>query len=107
MKLKILALLLLIYTNSALAVTLQEAKARGLVGERNDGYVGYVVKPASNEIKLLVKSINNKRLDKFKKTAKNNGIAVEKVAALFYKKAVSATRNGNFYQSKNGGWEEK
>ena len=91
----------------ALAMDLKEAKDNGLVGERNDGYVGYVVKPPSNEVKAIVKEVNNKRRAKFTATAKNNSITVEQVAARFYQRAVSKTKAGNYYQDASGNWVKK
>ena len=44
----LLLCLALLGSNSALALTLHEAKAAGLVGERNDGYLGYVTTPPSD-----------------------------------------------------------
>ena len=43
--------LMLLGSNAAFSLDLHQAKAGGLVGERNDGYVGYVVCPPSNEVK--------------------------------------------------------
>ena len=99
--------LTLICINSAFALSLKDAKAQGLVGERNDGYVGYVVKPASAEVKALVKEVNNKRKAKFQSTASNNKISVEQVAALFYERAVNQTQAGHYYQNASGSWVKK
>ncbi|UTW44674.1 YdbL family protein [bacterium SCSIO 12696] len=91
----------------ALAMDLKQAKDSGLVGERNDGYVGYVVKPPRNEVVAIVKQVNNKRKAKFASTAKNNGITVEQVAARFYQRAVGMTKSGNYYQDASGRWVKK
>ena len=99
--------LMVVGLNTALALDLREAKAQGLVGERNDGYVGYVVKPASAEVKAIVKDVNNKRKAKFASTASNNNITIEQVAARFYERAVSQTRAGHYYQDASGRWVKK
>lgn len=93
--------------NSAFALDLRQAKAQGLVGERNDGYVGYVVTPASAEVKAVVKDVNNKRRAKFTATANNNNITVEQVAARFYQRAVNQTQAGHYYQDASGKWIKK
>ena len=93
--------------NAAWAMDLTEAKTKGLVGERNDGYVGYVVKPPSVEVKNIVKEVNNKRKAKFAATASNNNITVKQVASRFYQRAISKTQAGNYYQNLNGKWVKK
>ena len=99
--------LALLGSNSAFALTLQEAKAAGLVGERNDGYLGYVAESPSEEVKALVESVNDKRRAKFSETAKKNNIRTEQVANRFYQRAVKETDSGEYYQNATGGWVEK
>ncbi len=93
--------------NSAYALSLQDAKSQGLVGERTDGYVGYVATPPADDIKSMVKMVNNKRRSKFQETAKNNGITIEKVGILFYQRAVEKTKSNQYYQNTEGGWKKK
>ena len=99
--------LLLLGTNTAFAISIHEAKDGGLVGERNDGYVGYVVTPPSNEVKALVKQVNNKRKAKFTESAVSNGLKAEQVANRFYQRAVKATERGHYYQNTSGKWVKK
>lgn len=103
----LLLCLALVGTNSALALTLHEAKAAGLVGERNDGYLGYVATPPTEEVKTLVKSVNDKRRAKFSETAGKNNIRTEQVADRFYQRAVQETDSGEYYQNATGGWVKK
>lgn len=103
----LLLCLALLGSNSALALTLHEAKAAGLVGERNDGYLGYVTTPPSDEVKALVESVNDKRRAKFSETAEKNKIRTEQVADRFYQRAVKETGSGEYYQNATGGWVEK
>lgn len=108
MKQVILALILIISgVNVAFALTLKEAKATLLVGERNDGYVGYVVTPPNEETKVVVKEVNNKRRAVFIATAKKNNLTVEQVAILFYQRAVEETEQGHIYQDLQGNWQKK
>lgn len=93
--------------NFAYALTLQEAKSQGLVGERIDGYLGYVVTPPADDVSKLVKEVNNKRRDTFRATAEDNGITVEKVAFRFYQLAVEATEPDHYYQQADGSWVKK
>ncbi len=97
----------LLNINLAQALNLQEAKSQGMVGERTDGYIGYVIANPSDDIKALVKKINNKRRAKFQQTAKNNGISADKVGILFYQRAIKLTKKNNYYQREGGQWTQK
>jgi uncharacterized protein YdbL (DUF1318 family) len=99
--------LLVLGANSAFAISLHEAKSSGLIGERNDGYVGYVVTPPSAEVKVVVKEVNNKRKAKFVESANSNNVQVEQVSSRFYQRAVSATKTGQYYQDASGTWVKK
>ena len=107
MKQLILGLCLILLGSQAFAQNLHEAKAAGLVGERNDGYLGYVVTPPSDQVKALVKDVNNKRKAKFTQTARNNNITTEQVAFRFYQLAVKETEPGHYYQDASGKWVRK
>ncbi len=107
MKQLILGLSLILLGFQAFAQDLHQAKAAGLVGERNDGYLGYVATPPSEEIKALVKEVNNKRREKFSATAQNNNLQTEQVAFRFYQRAVEETEPGNYYQDQVGNWVKK
>ena len=93
--------------SSVHALSLQDAKSQGLVGERTDGYVGYVATPPTEEVKSVVKMVNHKRRDKFQETAKNNGISIEDVGILFYQRAVDKTKPNQYYQDAQGSWTKK
>jgi uncharacterized protein YdbL (DUF1318 family) len=100
-------LLLVMMIPSAYAITLQEAKEQGLVGEQRDGYVGLVVRDASAEVEAIVDDVNRRRLQSYQQIARQNGIDVEQVAALAYERAVEATRSGHYIQSAGGSWQKK
>lgn len=107
MKRIFLVLCLALLGNQAFAADLHQAKAAGLIGERNDGYLGYVVSPPQDDIKVLVKDINNKRRAKFSSTAEKNQLQTEQVAGRFYLRAVKETSRGDYYQNASGDWVKK
>lgn len=108
MKQLIMGLCLMVFgSNAAFAISLHEAKAAGLVGERNDGYVGYVVSPPGSDVKAVVKEVNNKRRSKFSQSANSNNLKIEQVANRFYQRAMQATDKGNYYQDASGTWVKK
>lgn len=107
MKRLITAVLLAFSLNSAWAIDLQEAKAQGLVGEANTGYLEAVQQPASAEVRALIDDVNSKRRVKFQETADNNNIRPEQVSHRFYELAVKKTAPGHFYQDAGGSWQKK
>lgn len=89
----------------AFALSLDQAKSQGLVGERQDGYLGVVSGGA--EVTALVKQINNQRRAEYDRIAGSNGTprnAIEKLAA---EKAYANTPSGQYLQSPSGGWVKK
>jgi uncharacterized protein YdbL (DUF1318 family) len=87
------------------ALSLDEAKTRGLVGEDTTGYLG-AVNPAP-EVSALVKDINAKRREMYKEIAKKNGTAVGAVEALAGEKAIAQTPAGQFVRGSGGSWKKK
>jgi len=101
------AALALLLAPAAYADALDDAKASGTIGERNDGTLGFVTSDAPAEVKELVRSINAKRKQRYAEIAKKNGTTPEAVAALAGKKAIEKTRPGNYIQTAGGAWAKK
>lgn len=95
---------ILICSSTAMAISLDEGKANGLVGERADGYLGAV--SSSPDATALVNDINSKRRAKYSEIAKKNGTRIEAVEALAGEKAIANTPPGQYVQDK-GGWRKK
>ena len=57
------------WANASWALSLQEAKAQGLVGEQANGYLAAVKSDASADVKALVDDINVKRKEKYQSIA--------------------------------------
>lgn len=102
-----LGLALMLLSSAALAITLQEAKEQGLVGERRDGYVGFVVDDVSPDVRSLVQNVNDQRRNRYQEIAQENGISLEQVAVLAFERAVEATQSGHYLQDANGNWVRK
>jgi len=101
------ALGLLLLLQNAWAIDIREAKAQGLVGEANNGYIAAVQAPASAEVRALISDVNGKRKAQFESTAQKTGTSVTQVANRFYELAVQKTTPGNFYQDAAGRWKKK
>ena len=101
------AIALTLLLQNAWAVDLNSAKAQGLVGEANSGYLAAVKRPVNGEVQALIADVNAKRKTKFQSTAQKNGLTLAQVSNRFYELAVQKTAAGNFYQDKNGTWKKK
>lgn len=89
------------------ALTLQEAKNDGLLGEQRSGYIGLVVGSVPAEVVALARDVNNQRRELYLQIARQNNLTVEQVAALAFEKAVEATPTGQFLQNASGSWVKK
>ncbi len=106
MKQKLLTLITaLVFSASAFAISLHDAKSQGLVGEQVNGYLGVVVK--NGEAQTLADTVNTKRRAHYEKIAKKNGINVNDVAKLAAEKAIAATAKGQYIQNPQGKWVKK
>lgn len=92
---------------AAFAITLQEAKGQGLIGEQRDGYVGFVVSNVPAEVTELVRQVNAERRQRYQQIAQQNGISLDQVQALAYQQAVDATQSGHYLQNASGDWVRK
>jgi uncharacterized protein len=82
----------------------QSAREGGLIGERSDGYLGFVSSP-SPAIKALVDDLNIKRKAAYTKEALANGATVEEMALRNGCRLISErTVAGEKYQLPGGGW---
>jgi|TARA_B110000240_G_C13432280_1_gene424285 uncharacterized protein YdbL (DUF1318 family) len=107
MKKMIATLLLCIFVPSVWAIELADAKAQGLVGEANNGYIAVVKQPVSADVKALVNEVNTKRKAFFQRAALKTGISTSQVSDRSYELAVERTAKGHYYQNKAGDWVKK
>jgi len=104
-KLKAITLLSAVFLSfSALAISLDEAKSQGLVGEDSSGYLGLVVQNA--DAQLVVDEINAKRKAQYLKLAKKNKLSLAQIEALAAAKTIEKTQSGHFVEV-NGEWVKK
>ncbi len=100
-----LAMVALTITFSAWAVSLEQAKQQGLVGEMANGYLGTVV--TSPEVTSLVAEVNKKRKSLYLDIARKNKLSMKQVTALAGEKAIGKTRSGHLIKMASGGWIKK
>ena len=96
---------LLFIPAAAFSLSLDEAKAKGLVGEQPSGYLGVVTSGA--DAAKIAQEINAKRRERYQQIAAQNGTAVAAVEALAGQKAIESTPAGQYIQSASGAWIKK
>ena len=85
----------------------QSARESGLVGEKSDGYLGFVSSP-SPAIKALVDDINIKRKAAYSKESLANGATVEEMALRNGCRLIGErTVAGEKYQTPSGAWKTR
>lgn len=89
----------------AFALSLEEAKANGLVGEKANGYLG-VVASGNPKAQALSSDINQKRRQAYQDIAQREKTNLRTVEALAGEKAIEKTKPGNFIEGP-GGWMKK
>jgi len=91
--------------STVLGISLEEAKAKGVVGEKSNGYLG-VVTPSGQDVQVLVNDVNKKRRQAYEDIAKRNKTPLDAVEALAGEKAIQNTQPGNYVEGPSG-WVKK
>ena len=99
-------LLLCLFALPAWAISLDQAKNQGLVGEQASGYLGIVSPPGSREVRDVVENVNLRRKDEYERIAARNGIALEQVEKLAGKRAIERSGPGDYVRLPHGGWQK-
>jgi uncharacterized protein YdbL (DUF1318 family) len=82
------------------------ARAAGLVGEKMDGYLGYVGTPSA-QLRAIVDDINIKRKAAYAAKAQANNATIEEYALTSGCQLILNTRPGEKYQAPNGSWQTR
>ena len=102
----LLTALVAIAAATAWSMDLTTAKQYGLVGEKENGYLGTVKPDASEEAKALVEDVNDKRRARYLTIASENGIPLKVVEERAGKTSIERTRIGHYYKEDNR-WRKK
>lgn len=90
----------------AMAMDLDTAKARGLVGETRTGYLAAVV-TTSPEANAVVEDINAKRRAEYARIAAANNQDIRVIEKLAAQKAYEMTPSGQYLKDAGGNWVKK
>ncbi|WP_231626270.1 YdbL family protein [Novosphingobium sp. AAP83] len=82
------------------------ARAAGQVGEKMDGYLGYVTPPAP-PLRAVVEDINIKRKAVYAGKAQANNATVEEYALTSGCLLIAQTKPGEKYQAADGSWQTR
>ncbi|EYD86425.1 hypothetical protein EATG_01364 [Escherichia coli H605] len=92
-------------SSSAMALTLNEARSQGRVGETLNGYL--VALETDAETQALVRDINEARNRSYQQLAKQNNVSTDEIAKLAGQKLVARAKPGEYVQGINGIWLRK
>ncbi|WP_252369759.1 YdbL family protein [Escherichia coli] len=94
-----------LFSTSAMALTLNDARTQGRVGETYNGYL--VALKADTETQMLVKRINESRNKSYQQLAMKNNLPVAEVEKLAGQKLVAKAKLGEYIRGINGMWLQK
>ncbi|EMN3917536.1 YdbL family protein [Citrobacter farmeri] len=98
-------LILSLLSGSALALTLNEARTEGRVGETYSGYLVALKQDAQTQ--ALVSDINKARSVSYQQLAQSHNLPVDEVAKMAGQKLVERAKPGEYVQGINGKWLRK
>ena len=96
----------LVPSGEAAAISLNEARVAGLVGETRSGYLAPTAAP-SGEVQALIQSVNSKRRTHYRSIAERNGLRIEEVGRLTAEKIINGLPGGAYFQATDGNWRRK
>jgi uncharacterized protein YdbL (DUF1318 family) len=97
---------LLIMSQLALALTLDEAQTKGLLGENASGYLEMT--PRGNaEAKTLMNDINAQRKAKYQSIADKQKTDLKSIEKIAGEKITSKLNAGEFFKDADGQWHKK
>ena len=103
----LLMALAMLFAAPAMADSLDQARAAGLVGERPDGYVGAVAGAVPADVQSLIQSVNAQRLQKYQQISGEKGVPVDQVGAIAAEKIIGRLKPGYYYMDAGGNWVTK
>lgn len=97
---------LLMMSQLALALTLDEAQSKGLLGENASGYLEMTPR-GDAEAKALMIDINSKRKTKYQSIADKQKTDLKSIEKIAGEKITSKLNSGEFFKDADGKWHKK
>ena len=93
---------------AASKATVDAAKAQGIVGEANTGFLAFVSGSGDASLTAAVAEINAGRRDVYGQAAAKNGVSIEAAAGSAYTNIIlPKVQSGEYYQDATGAWVRK
>lgn len=105
--LTLFALLFAVIATPAWAISKDDAKSQGLIGERSNGYLGIVTSSPSADVRTLVNQINTKRKAAYSSGAKKSGVERSVFEIRMGQRLQERSPAGHYIQLQNGKWKKK
>jgi uncharacterized protein len=83
------------------------AKARGLVGEQGDGFLGFVMAAADPALAAAVAEINAGRAQVYRETAARTGVMPDAAGQATAQQLFARLPAGQYFKPLNGNWVRK
>lgn len=84
------------------------AKAKGVVGEQNNGFLGFVTSSSDAALKAAVDEINGGRRDVYAQAAAKNSVSADAAGiSAFTNVILPKLAAGSYYQDGSGTWVKK
>lgn len=92
----------------AAPAAIDAAKAKCIVGEQTDGYLGIIDNLKADEaLKREVRSVNQQRKAVYADLAARNGVTIEQAAQVTAERLLNSAPSGHCIQTPEGGWIKK
>lgn len=99
--------LLLLVSIPAWALSLEQAKSQGLVGEQLNGYLGIVITNPSNDLRTLVTNVNQQRKTLYQRSAQEASVTLEVFEIRAGQRLQERAKAGEYLQDQNSQWRRK
>lgn len=103
----VVTLALTLIATQAWALSKDEAKAQGLVGEAYNGYLAIVTSNPTPELRRLVAYINKQRKAAYANSARSAGVERSVFELRMGQRLKDRASSGHYIQLKNGNWKRK
>jgi uncharacterized protein YdbL (DUF1318 family) len=93
--------------SAAAKAAVDAAKARGVVGEQGDGYLGFVTPQTDPTLAAAVAEINSGRMQAYRETAMRTGVTPEAAAQATAQQLFARLGAGQYFKPLDGNWVRK
>ena len=93
--------------SAAAKAAVDQAKARGAVGEQGDGYLGFVAASTDPMLAAAVAEINAGRMQVYRETAMRTGVTPEAAGQATAQQLFARLPAGQYFKPIDGNWVRK